>query len=316
MATPTNDNTFGLMYNAVVISAALYGAGCLQAWLYFRKYSQRDPLVIRLLVAAVVVLDTVQQALISQSIYVYLVTGHLDPLIFGKVVNTFIIEIFPSAAIALLVQQFYSYRIYRLSNNNWLLAGFVSAVSVTAFVTLTLYGAQALKIPDIPGLLTLKPLAVALNSIAAGTDLLISFVMVILLSRQKKGPKKTTDMVNRLIIFTFNAGLPTSVCALGCAISVNASPETLIYIFWFLLVGRLYTNCLLVSLNSRDYIRNTASDGVISFNMQNIRVQTSQTTSVDPPQIISTKQSDNYRLDDEVVGYLSDGRSKSSATQV
>jgi len=77
------------------------------------------------------------------------------------------------------------------------------------------------------------------NSLAAVTDIVISIVMVVLLQRSKTGFKKTTDLVNKLvclsrrrsgprvlnvvmfqIIFTFNAGLPTSICALVAVVTV------------------------------------------------------------------------------------------------
>ncbi|KAJ3875690.1 hypothetical protein F5051DRAFT_413640 [Lentinula edodes] len=76
--------------------------------------------------------------------------------------------------------------------------------------------------------------------------------MVFLLHRAKNSHKKTNSMLNRLIIFTFNTGLPVSFCALWACISINVWPTTFIYMFFFLL---LYTNSLLVSLNSRDFIK-------------------------------------------------------------
>ncbi|KAJ3987981.1 hypothetical protein F5890DRAFT_623292 [Lentinula detonsa] len=63
--------------------------------------------------------------------------------------------------------------------------------------------------------------------------------MIWLLQRSKTGFKNTTDVLNRLIVFTFNTGVP----------------GTFIYIFVYVSMGRFYTNCLLVTLNSRDYIR-------------------------------------------------------------
>ncbi|KAJ7215625.1 hypothetical protein C8J57DRAFT_1396718 [Mycena rebaudengoi] len=65
-------------------------------------------------------------------------------------------------------------------------------------------------------------------------------------------------MINRLMVFTFNTGLPTSICALLVTICVAALPETFLYMFFFLLLGRLYTNSILVTLNCREYIKSSA----------------------------------------------------------
>ncbi|KAJ7798111.1 hypothetical protein B0H14DRAFT_2908096 [Mycena olivaceomarginata] len=46
-----------MLFSAVIVSAALYGAGCLQAWLYFRTYLKRDSRWIKALVAWVIVCD-------------------------------------------------------------------------------------------------------------------------------------------------------------------------------------------------------------------------------------------------------------------
>uniref|UniRef100_A0A0W0F3V4 DUF6534 domain-containing protein n=1 Tax=Moniliophthora roreri TaxID=221103 RepID=A0A0W0F3V4_MONRR len=87
-----------------------------------------------------------------------------------------------------------------------------------------------------------------------GCDMAISAVMIFYLQRSKTGVRKSTDIINRMIIFTFNTGLPTSVTALLSIISLHAMPNTFIYIFFYLLTGRLYTNSLLVTLNARKYL--------------------------------------------------------------
>ncbi|KAF7366874.1 hypothetical protein MSAN_00946100 [Mycena sanguinolenta] len=62
------------------------------------------------------------------------------------------------------------------------------------------------------------------------------------------------------MVFTFNTGLLTSVCALAATICVAAFSETFLYIFFFLLLGRLYTNSMLVTLNCREYIKSSSDD--------------------------------------------------------
>ncbi|KAJ7139249.1 hypothetical protein C8R44DRAFT_764119 [Mycena epipterygia] len=309
----TVDNTFGLMYDVVVISAALYGAAIVQGWFYYRTYFHRDPMMIKLLVFAVLLCDTCQQALLAESIYIYLVKGHLDPLIFDRIVPTFLIEVFFNALIALMVQQFYAYRIYRLSKNNWILGGFVSLLSIGAFASLITLTVEGLTLEHISDLLTLKDITLARNILGAGTDILISGIMVFLLHFQKSGNRKTTDMLNRLIIFTFNNGLPTTFCALACAVAITAWPDTMIYIFWFLLLGRLYTTSLLVTLNSREYIRSTVNSEVLRL-QSGLHFQTG-TDIISPPRAF-IPQNDTHitiRIDKHSESDLQTGREYLSA---
>ncbi|KAJ7611913.1 hypothetical protein DFH06DRAFT_1345309 [Mycena polygramma] len=62
------------------------------------------------------------------------------------------------------------------------------------------------------------------------------------------------------MVFTFNTGLPTSVCALAATICISAFPDTFLPIFFFLMLGRFYTNSMLVTLNSREYIKSTSKN--------------------------------------------------------
>ncbi|KAJ7281490.1 hypothetical protein C8J57DRAFT_1297788 [Mycena rebaudengoi] len=257
MSGSTVHNTYGLFYIAVVISAALYGAGILQFYMYIRRYHSKDPIVVKSLVIAVIICDTIQQSLVCHAVYEYLVASLEKPTILPSVVNTLMIELFFSCAIATMVQQFYCWRIYKIGKS-WLLSVAVSMVSWSSCVMLTLYSVKAVELELLSEVITLKQLSVVANTLSAVSDIVISIVLVILLHSAKTGFRKSTDVINRLMVFTFNTGLPTSICALIATISITAWPDTFIYIFFFLLLGRLYTNSILVTLNSREYIKSSS----------------------------------------------------------
>ncbi|KAJ7663458.1 hypothetical protein B0H17DRAFT_1184916 [Mycena rosella] len=286
-AMATVDNTFGLMYNAVVISAVLYGAGIVQGWFYYQKYWRKDPMLNKILVALVMIFDTCQHVLLTESIYKYLVTGHLDELAFSRVVKTFIIEIYPTALIALLVRNFSVYRIYRLSKGNWILAGSVSILSLGSFASLLYYATSAVGFQDIAQLVEIKNTSIAIDVLGAGVDSLISIIMIYLLNSHKGDIRKTTDLLNHLVYQPVSLQSPPPYQWLA------ASPDTMVYIFWFLLLGSLYTNSLMVTLNARDYIRSRGNDQ--SIQMQSAIRFNSQ------PEIISTARqglpsSDNHHI--------------------
>jgi len=255
----TIDNTYGLLFIAVIVSSTLYGTGILQFWMYIRKYHSQDPLIVKGLVIAVLICDTCQQALLCHAVYKYLVTSIADPTILPTVVNTIMIELFFSCAIATLVQQFYCWRIYKIGKSI-ILALAVSLVSWTSCVTLLIYSSKAVQLTLFGEVIGLQKLSIAANTLSAAADIVISIVLVILLHTAKTGFKRSTDLINRLMVFTFNTGLPTSVCALVATICVAAFPSTFLYIFFFLLLGRFYTNSILVTLNSREYIKSSSEN--------------------------------------------------------
>ncbi|KAJ7870997.1 hypothetical protein B0H14DRAFT_2571050 [Mycena olivaceomarginata] len=86
-----------------------------------------------------------------------------------------------------------------------------------------------------------KTLTIACNIAAAVTNVLISVFLVYHLYILKRGDSRTDDIINRLIAFAFNT-----------APQMTVAPQTFIYMFWTII---LYTNSLLVTLNTRNYVR-------------------------------------------------------------
>ncbi|KAJ7095014.1 hypothetical protein C8R44DRAFT_813791 [Mycena epipterygia] len=252
----TVDNTYGVLYTTVVVSAALYGAGIVQFWLYIRKYHAKDPLLVKLVVILILLCDTAQQILLSYALYQYFVTSMKKPLVLQSLERTFLVELFFSIAIGNLVQQFYCWRIYKIGNS-FLLAGAVSMLGLTTSALSLVFLIKAVHFPLISDFNSLWTLTIITNTFSAVTDIAISVILIIILHTVKTGYKKTTDMINRLMVFTFNTGLPTSICALLCTICAAAFSETFIYFFFYLLLGRLYTNSILVTLNCREYIKSS-----------------------------------------------------------
>ncbi|KIY45717.1 hypothetical protein FISHEDRAFT_76265 [Fistulina hepatica ATCC 64428] len=105
---------------------------------------------------------------------------------------------------------------------------------------------------------TLQNLFSMANILTVVTDVLISIVMIVLLQKSKTGFRRSTDVINRLMIFTLSTGLPTMLTALACEILIKTSPETPFFLIFIVTLGRWYTNCLLVNLNARDYINGMA----------------------------------------------------------
>jgi len=233
----------------------------------FRKYQNSDPWYLKSLVGFILLCDTFQMGILTACIYKYIILNFANEEILGTLFNTLIIEIFFSDAIGLSVQMFYCWRIWRLSQRNYFVVLPLVLLSWAAFTSLFVYSCLALKFSTFAELATLKNLSMSCNILAAASDIFISAAMVLLLQKSKTGYKSTNGMLNRLIIFTFNTGIPVSICALWACISINVWPDTFIYIFFFLLQGRFYTNSLLVTLNFREYIKKGAAEAATSYMM-------------------------------------------------
>ncbi|KAJ7703525.1 hypothetical protein B0H17DRAFT_1194059 [Mycena rosella] len=147
-----------------------------------------------------------------------------------------------------MVRNFSAYRIYRLSTGNWILAGLVTLPSLAVFGSSLYYAAVALGYQDITELEHLKNIALEIAVLGADELLIVCH---------------RSEVYK--IIFTLSSGIPTSFASIASATSLAVSPDTFVYFFWFTLLGGLYTNSMLVTLNSREYIRSRGSDEPIQM---------------------------------------------------
>ncbi|KAJ7830153.1 hypothetical protein B0H14DRAFT_2807943, partial [Mycena olivaceomarginata] len=229
--------------------------GVLQFWIYIRKYHAKDPLILTSLVSAVLIFDTFQLAFLCHG-----VSSISDPEIYISVVNSLMIEVFFSCAIATLVQQFYCWRIYKIGNRL-----FVAAILSLLSCASSVYGVRAVQLKFLFQVIELEPLSITSMTLTAVTDVAISVSMVFLLQASKTGYKRTTDLINRLMIFTFNTGLPTAISAILCTVTIILWPNT--FLLCVVHLAHLYTNSLLVTLNSRDYIK-AANDDLEQYSLE------------------------------------------------
>ncbi|TEB22646.1 hypothetical protein FA13DRAFT_1740710 [Coprinellus micaceus] len=247
MQIPPLDNTFG----AAFVGMTLY---------YYTH--QADEWPTKLLVGAVMLFDTIHQALITHTVYTYVITNWGKPEILGK-----IIEVLFNGLTALLVQSFLTMRVWKLSNKSIILTGLISLFVIGEFVFtaialgfetfLELKKARSQYISS----LYAPALSRTVNALAAAGDVVIAVALCVILHRSRTGFHRSDSMINRLIVFAVNTGVLTSLCAVASLISISVSGDTFIYIGFFFCIGRLYTNSLLATLNARKMIRG-ASDPV------------------------------------------------------
>ncbi|KAI9574511.1 hypothetical protein HD554DRAFT_2165994 [Boletus coccyginus] len=265
------DDTFGALFVGVIVAATLYGVTCVQTWFYYTHYPS-DPWYIKLLVFSILVSDTGHQALITHTIYTYLVTDFGVYEALGKIVWSLIvgdfpfpiviftryiiqIEIFFNAFTTLVVQCFLTMRIYMLSNKNWIATGSAIIFIIAQLFVIFAYAAKAVHFETFQQLSTLKALSVSVNATSSAGDLLIALILCYLLQKSRTGFRKSDMTINKLIVFSINTGLLTSICALASLFCTVVWPTKFIYIAFYFNLGRLYCNSLLATLNARKRLR-------------------------------------------------------------
>ncbi|KAJ7792809.1 hypothetical protein B0H14DRAFT_3498824 [Mycena olivaceomarginata] len=198
-----------------------------------------DPLDI-----AIRTLDLVQLVLICQSVYHYLARN------WGN-----------QNCATLLCQGFFLRRVWKFSKNLPLTL-FLAAACLTTGIIDIIMAVQTISNLSLNTILSHKFSAevISVFAVGAAVDLAIAAILCWYLARELTVFDRINNLVARLIQYTVATGLITSLLALGCLIAVRlvrtSRPPTVSYFMaMHFSLGRMYTNALLATLNSRKVLR-------------------------------------------------------------
>lgn len=276
MSLPTTnfvlDDTMGAIMIGVVFASALWGVSSAQAFYYFTNFRE-DPHYLKTLVALVWMLDTIHQALISHSIYHYVITNFSNIQKLDSITPSLIVEVEVNAIVAFVVQLFFIWRIWKLSEEKYYIPVMIIAIATAGLVVSSAYVHKAFKLDGFHELVKLQTLSALVNVFSAVTDVLIAAVMVYLLHSARSGIQHTDTVINRLLVFVINTGLLTSICAVCSLIAVLLAPDRFIHICFFFTLGRLYTNSFLATLNTRHSMFSPTRTDLSSISLRDISVR-------------------------------------------
>ncbi|KAJ6487620.1 hypothetical protein C8R45DRAFT_252841 [Mycena sanguinolenta] len=266
-------NTFGSLFIGVLFATFFQGVLTLQAYIYYETFP-KDSAGLKVLVASVWVVDVAHLVLICQSCYHYLIrswgnsaallvsTQELDlHLVFVGLASALCQGFFLTRWVTLfnLLQCHRcnpDSRIWTFSQKNWVLTGVLSAACLTTFALEAAMSAQISRVPSVAAFNSLTAEVVATLGLSAAVDVAIAAILVWYLQQGKTAFDRTSFVVARIVQYTIATGLATSLLAVACVIVYLATPNTFIFIALHFSLGRMYTNALLATLNSRRNLRN------------------------------------------------------------
>ncbi|KAI6104365.1 hypothetical protein F5141DRAFT_187409 [Pisolithus sp. B1] len=239
----------------------LYGITIL-AYVYYMHYSE-DTFTIKLLVAAIWTLNTLHVSFMCHVLYHYLITNYgksnsLNYLIWSLPASV-LMDIFMISAI----QCFFVHQIYCLCRPRvkWLvtapimlfvLAQFGLGIGTTVLELIN-HGRGVLK------QITYYDVTPAWAIIVVA-EVLITVSLCVVFYGSSSGPvfSRTKRLLNTLIIYAVNRCLLTSLVAIADLVVTNEVKDTWAIGLNFIL-GKLYANSFLASLNSREHLRSKAA---------------------------------------------------------
>ncbi|KAH9053231.1 hypothetical protein EDB87DRAFT_276449 [Lactarius vividus] len=279
------DNTLGALFVGAVLSSIIYGVTWLQVYSYYNSHCSKDRWPLKLFVAFLMLVDTVNLVFNTHMTY------HIGVTNFGDYQsNTFKPWSQPATTLSavildLFVQHYYAYRIYRLGECSSYLPTAISLISKITFnigicmfifhylwvakaLLSSAYATQVLKHIHEPGN-RLEGLFIATLSCDVLCDVLITFGMIYSLL-SKRTQVRRTNVLNLVAVYSLNCGALHLVFSISCLALLAKDRDTLVYVPCSFIMTRLYPCAVMSILNSRDDLRDMLDGpgGVVATSTQ------------------------------------------------
>ncbi|KAI8976296.1 hypothetical protein BD414DRAFT_524569 [Trametes punicea] len=245
------DDTLGAAFLGHFVTSILYGITTLQAFIYYR-HNQTDGLMLRRSRCGLRrILDGLHAGLITGAIYWYCITNFTNLQAVQRPIWPIPTMIIISNISNSIVRCIFGYRLWRLSDRNWLFPSVIAFLSVFIFVDAAYFAAKLYSIPLYSHVNEISWSLYLGLSVEATVDLIVAITQCLLLRRLETGIQRTDSVIRVLTTYSINTGLLTSLCAIGALISYAAEPRKFIYFAFYFVLSKLYVNSLLATLNAR-----------------------------------------------------------------
>ncbi|KAI0789366.1 hypothetical protein C8Q75DRAFT_157264 [Abortiporus biennis] len=248
---PDVRQTMGAILLGTLISLFLSGAVTIQAILYFRSHSG-DRRIFRILVAVVWVLDLLHSAMLCNADWYYFIANFGDLNTTLQIPWQIAITIALTALITFLIHLFFSYRIYLLSKNIYiiipilLITTFRLSAALVSTVEMIRLGTYASYVSHFAWVYTVG------LSASITVDILVTATLCYYLHKRRTGFASMNDIITSLTISTVENGSLTVVTTLIALIFwlVNHH-DSLIFLGLHFTISKSYANAFLATLNLR-----------------------------------------------------------------
>ncbi|KAJ7733349.1 hypothetical protein B0H16DRAFT_164548 [Mycena metata] len=240
----------------VLASMVGFGVSTTQTYIYYNRFPD-DSLKLKTLVAFVWALELARNLCLGHALYIFTISdfGHSERIL-GADPRSLGVGGLLDGLIGMCVQGFFSSRIYRFSERLYVpvIIWFLALVRLLGGIGIMITGLRMKSVVVYE--MQWKWLLLADWSISAFNDVLITLSLVFLLYRQRgNGLKRTVALVDKLILWTIETGMITSISAIVTVIAFITMKQNLVWEAIFVANAGLLSNSLLASLNSRATLR-------------------------------------------------------------
>ncbi|KAJ8475337.1 hypothetical protein ONZ51_g6634 [Trametes cubensis] len=244
------NSTFGAAFLGVVVGCIMYGVILYQALVYHQSFPG-DALSLKLLVLAVLLVETTHTVLWIFVSYEYFVVGFLD--LSSLYENNWYANLtIPVGQVTGLTHViFYARQVYlAMPHHRWMVV-LSSIIMMGAFafsIVVTVKGFHAETLLELSEFNWIICCAYGFTVLA---ELLLSSALIVWLRSQKSVFKQTNSAISRVVTYTLNTGLVNIVVGLLVFVFALVYPRDLIYTGLSIVGIKLCSIAVLAMLNSR-----------------------------------------------------------------
>jgi len=248
----------------VTLSSMLYGVTCQQVYSYYSRHCENDESSLKLFVASLLVLESLQMAFLIHGCYVVGVTNFGDFVSYRIIPWSIEVQSLMGFLIAYVIQQFYARKIYQLSMRKAYIPTLIVVLSFFELVLAIGFFIHTARHPTHMEMTEQLPLGISVLSIQVACDLTITASMVyyLLTGTQCTARKQTIAVTTTLALYFITSGSLTLIFSISHLVTYILFSNTFIYTpFWYILT-RIYLCSFMTILNSRKRFRTKLAKGV------------------------------------------------------
>ncbi|TFK75537.1 hypothetical protein BDN72DRAFT_831801, partial [Pluteus cervinus] len=253
-SAPTIDETYGAMLIGLLIATFLQGLLTVQMYHYYCNF-QGDIRINKILVATVWTLDLIHLIFIAHATWYFIVANWGNPAVLSTSTVLLNLHLPLVGIITLLCQCYFLHRVWILTDGNIPIVAFLSSLCVATMLLGLFITVKILQDLSVATFYRYRYESIPQFIIGAAADIGIAAILVFYLDRGKGELQSTNNVISKLLRNAVATGTVTSVLAVACTITYLAKPQTLIFVSMHFSMGRMYTNALLATLNSRKAYR-------------------------------------------------------------
>ncbi|KAF8909916.1 hypothetical protein CPB85DRAFT_1414242 [Mucidula mucida] len=245
--------TTGPLLLGYIINCGLYGALCVQVYLYYISFPN-DHTRSKAVVYSLFVIETAQVVMNISDVFDLFAVGYGDLDTLDKIHLSWLAVPILTGLGAFIVQCFYGYRIYLLTERSWI-PSVIALLSVTQFTAAFVGGIQVYLKGRFSLIESTRTASTIWLAGSAACDVVIAGTMTHHLVSADTGFKSTHLILTKIIRLVVETGSVTASVAVLDLILFLTFPDATYHTVPAQSLAKLYSNAVLVLFNSRIKIR-------------------------------------------------------------